>query len=159
MFFIRRWFVTNVLMASIITTWYLYGRDLLLASELNIMNDYMLSGFLLKWWALYKAQEVTGRILAVHLRGTVFLNYWFEMLGARVGSLVLLDTVDITDPTLVLIGNGAIITEGAMVQSHEVRDGVLSFMLVKIGQNVSIGPYSVIQKGSVLGDEAEVPRL
>ncbi|XP_058073505.1 uncharacterized protein LOC131222454 [Magnolia sinica] len=109
-----------------------------------------------KWWALYKAQEVAGRFLAVHLRGTVFLNYWFEMLGARVGSSVLLDTVDITDPPLVSIGNGAVIAEGAMVQSHEVRDGVLSFLPVRIGQNVSVGPYSVIQKGSILGDEAEV---
>jgi acyl-CoA synthetase (AMP-forming)/AMP-acid ligase II/acyl carrier protein len=112
-----------------------------------------------KWWALYKAQEVSSKVLAVHLRGTVFLNYWFEMLGARIGSSVLLDTVDITDPSLVSIGDGVVIAEGALVQSHEVKNGVLSLLPIRIGRNSSIGPYAVIQKGSVLGEEAEVPPL
>ncbi|KAM7497257.1 hypothetical protein LguiA_021671 [Lonicera macranthoides] len=112
-----------------------------------------------KWWALYKAQEVSSKVFAVHLRGTVFLKYWFEMFGARIGSSVILDTVDITDPSLVSIGNGAVIAEGALVQSHEVKNGVLSFLPVRIGQNSSVGPYAVIQKGSVLGEEAEVAAL
>ncbi|KAG9450664.1 hypothetical protein H6P81_010629 [Aristolochia fimbriata] len=112
-----------------------------------------------KWWALYKAQDIAGKVLAVHLRGTVFLNYWFQMLGARIGSSVLLDTVDITDPSLVLIGDGAVVAEGALIQSHEVKDGMLSFLPVKIGRHSSVGPYAVIQKGSVLGEESEVPPL
>ncbi|KAA8549564.1 hypothetical protein F0562_001418 [Nyssa sinensis] len=112
-----------------------------------------------KWWALYKAQEVSSKVLAVHLRGTVFLKYWFEMLGARIGSSVLLDTIDMTDPSLVSIGDGAVIAEGALIQSHEVKNGVLSFCPARIGQNSSIGPYAVIQKGSVVGDGAEVQAL
>lgn len=112
-----------------------------------------------KWWALYKAQEVAGKVLAVHLRGTVFLNYWFEMLGARIGSSVLLDTINITDPPLVSVGDGAVIAEGAMIQSHEVKDGLLSFLPVRIGQNSVVGPYAVIQKGSILEEEAEVRSL
>ncbi|KAK9273028.1 hypothetical protein L1049_017835 [Liquidambar formosana] len=112
-----------------------------------------------KWWTLYKAQEVASKVLAVHLRGTVFLKFWFEMLGARIGSSVLLDTVDITDPSLVSIGDGAVIAEGALVQSHEVKNGILSFLPIRIGRNSSVGPYAVIQKGSVLGEEAEVLAL
>ncbi|KAI6669511.1 hypothetical protein NL676_004396 [Syzygium grande] len=112
-----------------------------------------------KWWALYKAQEVSSKVLAVHLRGTVFLKHWFEMLGARIGSSVLLDTVDITDPSLVSIGDGAVIAEGALLQSHEVRNSVLRFQPIRIGRNCSVGPYAVVQKGSVLGEGAEVPAL
>ncbi|XP_057508438.1 uncharacterized protein LOC130791309 [Actinidia eriantha] len=112
-----------------------------------------------KWWALYKAHEVSARVMAVHLRGTMFLNYWFQMLGARIGSSVLLDTVDITDPSLVSIGDGAVIAEGALIQGHEVKNGILSFLPIRIGKNSSVGPYSVIQKGSVLGEEVEVPAL
>ncbi|XP_047324436.1 uncharacterized protein LOC124927969 [Impatiens glandulifera] len=112
-----------------------------------------------KWWALYKTHEISSRVMAVHLRGTVFLKYWFEILGARIGSSVLLDTVDITDPSLVSIGDGAVIAEGVLVQSHEVRNGVLSFQPIRIGRNCSIGPYAVILKGSVLGEETEVPAL
>lgn len=112
-----------------------------------------------RWWALYKAQEIAGKVLAVHLRGTPFLNHWFEMLGARIGSSVMLDTTDITDPSLVLIGDGAVIAEGVLIQSHEVKDGILSFQPVKIGHNSSIGPYAVLQKGTVVEQEADVPPL
>ncbi|KAL5832110.1 hypothetical protein ACOSQ4_017464 [Xanthoceras sorbifolium] len=112
-----------------------------------------------KWWALYKAHEISSKVFAVYLRGTVFLNCWFEMLGARIGSSVLLDTVDITDPSLVSIGDGAVIAEGVLVQGHEVRNGVLSFLPIRIGRNSSVGPFAVIQKGSIIGDEADVAPL
>ncbi|KAA8528119.1 hypothetical protein F0562_035012 [Nyssa sinensis] len=112
-----------------------------------------------KWWTLYKAQEISSKVMAVHLRGTVFLKYWFEMFGARIGSSVLLDTVDITDPSLISIGDGAVIAEGALIQSHEVKNGILSFLPIRIGRNSSVGPYAVIQKGSVLGEDDEVPAL
>ncbi|KAL5156792.1 Long-chain-fatty-acid--AMP ligase FadD28 [Glycine soja] len=112
-----------------------------------------------KWWALYKTQEISSKVLATHLRGTVFLKYWFETLGARIGSLVLLDTVDITDPSLVSIGDEVAIAEGVLVQSHEVKNGILSFLPIRIGKNSSIGPYSIIQKGSVIKEGSEVHPL
>nr|XP_048324739.1 uncharacterized protein LOC125421057 [Ziziphus jujuba var. spinosa] len=112
-----------------------------------------------KWWALYKVQEISSKVLAEHLRGTVFLNYWFKMLGAKIGSSVLLDTVGITDPSLVSLGDGAVIAEGALIQSHEVKNGVLSFLPIRIGRNASVGPYAVIQKGSVLGEGLQVMAL
>ncbi|KAG4973941.1 hypothetical protein JHK87_030762 [Glycine soja] len=112
-----------------------------------------------KWLALYKAQGISSTVLAVHLRGTVFLNYWFEILGARIGSSVLLDTVDITDPSLVSIGDEVVIAEGVLVQIHEVKNGILSFHPIRIGKCSSIGPYVVIQKGSVIEEGAEVQAL
>ncbi|OIW08663.1 hypothetical protein TanjilG_03339 [Lupinus angustifolius] len=112
-----------------------------------------------KWWALYKIHGISSKVLAVHLRGTVFLKYWFEMMGAKIGSSVLLDTIDITDPNLVSIGDEAVIAEGALVQSHEVKSGILSLCPIKIGKHSSIGPYAVIQKGSVIGEGAEVQAL
>ncbi|XP_076942402.1 uncharacterized protein LOC143612262 [Bidens hawaiensis] len=112
-----------------------------------------------KWWTLYKAQDICSSVMAVHLRGTVFLKYWFELFGARIGSSVLLDTVNITDPALVSIGDQAVIAEGALIQGHEVRNGVLSFLPVRIGQRSEIGPYAVIQKGSVVGEEGKVGTL
>lgn len=37
-----------------------------------------------------------------------------------------------------------------------MKDGFLSFLPVRIGQKSSVGPYAVIQKGTVLGAEADV---
>ncbi|KAK7262556.1 hypothetical protein RJT34_30130 [Clitoria ternatea] len=125
-----------------------------LTSEISIYSmDFV------KWWALYKTQEISSKVLAIHLRGTVFLKYWFKMLGARIGSSVLLDTVDITDPSLVSIGDEVVIAEGVLVQSHEVKNGILSIHPIRIGKCSSIGPYAVIQKGSVIGEGVEVQAL
>lgn len=112
-----------------------------------------------KWWALNKAQSLASKMLAVHLKGTVFLNYWFKMQGARIGSHVVIDTVDITDPSLLAVADDAVIAEGVLIQSHEVRNEVLSFRHIKIGQKASIGPYAVIQKGTVVHGGVVVPPL
>ncbi|XP_073155220.1 uncharacterized protein [Henckelia pumila] len=112
-----------------------------------------------KWWTLYKVQEVSSKVLAVHLRGTVFMNYWFRMLGAKVSSSALIDTTDITDPFLVSIGEAAILAEGALLQSHEVKNGMLSLNPIKIGSRSSVGPYACLQKGRVVEDGDEVPAL
>jgi acyl carrier protein len=132
----------------------LLGPNCELASDISIY-----SMAFVKWWALYKAQEISSKVLATHLRGTVFLKYWFEMFGARIGSSVLLDTVDITDPALVAIGDEVVIAEGVLVQSHEVKNGILSLHPIKIGKCSSIGPYAVVQKGSVIGESAQVQAL
>lgn len=122
-----------------------------LAPEISICSvDFI------KWWALYKMQEISSKVLAVHLRGTIFLKYWFKMLGARIGSAVLLDTIDITDPSLVSIGDKVVIAEGVLLQSHEVKNGRVSFFPIRIGKGSSIGPYAVLQKGSVIGEGIEV---
>ena len=132
----------------------LVGLNFEQASDISIYSmDFVM------WWALYKTREISSKVLATHLRGTVFLKYWFEMLGARIGSSVLLDTVDITDPALVSIGDEAVIAEGVLVQSHEVKNGILSLHPINIGKCSSIGPYAVVQKGSVIGKSVEVQAL
>ncbi|CAO2184500.1 unnamed protein product [Urochloa humidicola] len=112
-----------------------------------------------KWWALNKAQSLAAKVLAVHLKGTIFLNYWFKMQGARIGSSVVIDTVDITDPSLLAVADGAVIAEGVLILGHEVRNEVLSLRHVKIGRKASIGPYAVLQKGTVVHNGVVVPPL
>ncbi|KAK1621123.1 hypothetical protein QYE76_026640 [Lolium multiflorum] len=109
-----------------------------------------------RWWALNKAQGLATKRLAVHLKGTIFLNYWFKMQGARIGSSVIIDTVDITDPSLLVVADGAVIAEGVLIQGHEVRNDVLSFRCIRIGREASIGPYAVLQKGTIVEDGAVV---
>ncbi|EPS72678.1 hypothetical protein M569_02079, partial [Genlisea aurea] len=112
-----------------------------------------------KWWALSKVQEIASKNLAIHLRGTIFLNLWFKILGAKISTTSLIDTVDITDPSLVSIGENTVVAEGAMLQSHGVKNGILSFSAIKIGNRCSIGPYASLQSGTVVDDEDEVHSL
>ncbi|KAG6400961.1 hypothetical protein SASPL_137806 [Salvia splendens] len=137
----------------------IFGNSFLQPNYALLPNASMWSADYVKWWALYKAQEISSKVYAVHLRGTPLLNYWFEMFGAKIGSSVVLDTIDITDPALLSIGDGVAIAEGALLQSHQVRNGILSFSPIRIGKNCSIGPYAVINKGTLVKDGAEVAPL
>ncbi|KAL2456530.1 uncharacterized protein Fot_56812 [Forsythia ovata] len=137
----------------------LFGNSFLQPNYALIIEISIWSLDYIKWWTPYKAQEVSSKVLAVHLRGTVLLKYWFQMFGAKIGSSVVLDTVDITDPALVHIGDGVVIAEGVLIQSHEMRNGILSFRPIRIGKFCSIAPYTVNQKGTVLGEGTQVPAL
>lgn len=137
----------------------IFGNSFLQPNYALLPSTSIWSVEFVKWWALYKAQEISSKVYGVHLRGTVLLNYWFQMFGAKIGSSVVLDTIDITDPALLSIGDGVVIAEGALLQSHEVKNGVLSFRSIRIGKRSSIGPYAVVKKGSVLSDGSEVAPL
>ncbi|KAL6972343.1 hypothetical protein U1Q18_049384 [Sarracenia purpurea var. burkii] len=78
------------------------------------------------------------------------------MFRAEIGSSVLLDTIDLSDPYLVSIRDGPVIVEGALIQSHEVRNGVLNFYPIRVGQKSSVGPYAVTQKLNHAGDRVEL---
>ncbi|MDD0148522.1 hypothetical protein PSY31_22815, partial [Shigella flexneri] len=70
-----------------------------------------------------------------------------------------LDTIGITDPSLVSIDEDAVLAEGAMLQSHEVKNGILSFSLIRIDQRSSTGPYALLKRGTMIKDGDEVLAL
>ena len=47
--------------------------------------------------------------------------------GARVGSNVFIDSLDVSDLDMVNIGDGVVINEGATITGHYFRDGMLQF--------------------------------
>uniref|UniRef100_A0A0D3FWZ1 4-coumarate--CoA ligase n=1 Tax=Oryza barthii TaxID=65489 RepID=A0A0D3FWZ1_9ORYZ len=161
-------YLSSLVMAPIVWIFYIsltslslsiLGKSFLQPNYVLIPDVSIWSVDFVKWWALNKAQALAAKMLAVHLKGTIFLNYWFKMQGARIGSSVVIDTVDITDPSLLTVADGAVLAEGALVQGHEVCNEVLSFRPIWIGCEASIGPYAVLQKGTVVEDGAVVPPL
>ncbi|CAM6097433.1 unnamed protein product [Calypogeia fissa] len=112
-----------------------------------------------RWWTLYRLQDFASTSLAGYLRGTVFLSYWYQSLGAEIDEGVVLDTVDITDPALLSVGNGAVIGEGATIQSHEVNSGLVTLQCVRIGRGCVVGPHAVVQRGSILGPGSRISAL
>ncbi|KAH9303058.1 hypothetical protein KI387_014641, partial [Taxus chinensis] len=111
-----------------------------------------------KWWTLYRARDFAITMLATHLRGTAFITWWYRLLGANIGKDVVLDSIDITDPSLVSIADEALVSEGATLESHQVKNGMLVLGPVRIGSRASIGPFAFLQMGTVLASEAVVPR-
>ena len=111
------------------------------------------------------------------------------MQGARIGKGVYIDSLDINDCDLVVIGDSVAINEGVTILGHYFKDGFLHFgqvqtsslalnlshhwvsekkktsgvsdlhLQVVIGSMVSLQPYSAVQPGSKLGDKMELAAL
>ncbi len=65
--------------------------------------------------------------------------------GARVGANVFIDSLDVSDLDLVIIGDGAVINEGATITGHYFKDGMLHFGAVRAQRPIWVGPADAAQ--------------
>jgi non-ribosomal peptide synthetase-like protein len=78
------------------------------------------------------------------LIGTPFLPWYFRLLGARIGRRCCLETPYLTEFDLVHLGNDVSLGYQADPQTHLFEDRVMKMSTVKIGDNCSVGPLSVV---------------
>ncbi len=92
------------------------------------------------------------------LLGTPFLNFFFRILGAKIGKRVFMDTTDIDEHDLICVGDDVALNEAACLQTHLFEDRVmkLSHLTVMdrcvVGSNAIVLYDSAMESGSQLGD-------
>ncbi|WP_240617341.1 Pls/PosA family non-ribosomal peptide synthetase [Nocardioides speluncae] len=89
-------------------------------------------------------------------QGTVALNVWLRILGAKIGTGVWCDTYWLPETDLVELRDGATVNKGCVVQTHLFHDRVLSMDTVKLGAGATLGPNSVILPAAQIGRHATV---
>ncbi|MGP9846336.1 Pls/PosA family non-ribosomal peptide synthetase [Brachybacterium sp. 107] len=88
--------------------------------------------------------------------GTVALNAWLRLLGARIGTGVWCDSYWLPETDLVELGDGATVNRGCVVQTHLFHDRVLSMDTVGLGAGATLGPGSVILPAAWIDRHATV---
>ncbi|WP_394778828.1 Pls/PosA family non-ribosomal peptide synthetase, partial [Undibacterium sp.] len=94
-----------------------------------------------------------------YLRGTPWLPLAFNLLGARIGRGVYMDTTDITEFDCVSIGAYSEINALACPQTHLFEDRVMKIDHVSIGRQVYMGPRSSVLYSAVVADNARLGPL
>jgi non-ribosomal peptide synthetase-like protein len=89
-------------------------------------------------------------------QGTVALNIWLRLLGAKVGHGVWCDTYWLPETDLVVLEDGATVNAGCVVQTHLFHDRVLSMDTVVLKAGATLGPNSVILPAATIGRHATV---
>jgi non-ribosomal peptide synthetase-like protein len=89
-------------------------------------------------------------------QGTVVLNVWLRMLGARIGRGVWCDTYWLPETDLVDLRDGATVNHGCVVQTHLFHDRVLTMDTVTLQAGATLGPNSVILPAATLGRHSTV---
>lgn len=94
-----------------------------------------------------------------YLRGTPWLPLVLNLLGAKIGRGVYLDTTDITEFDCVKIGAYSELNALACPQTHLFEDRVMKVDHVTIGSRVYMGPRSCVLYSAVVGDNAKLGAL
>ncbi|HEY4072075.1 MAG TPA: Pls/PosA family non-ribosomal peptide synthetase [Herbaspirillum sp.] len=94
-----------------------------------------------------------------YLRGTPWLPLAFNLLGAKIGRGVYMNTTDITEFDCVRIGDYSELNALACPQTHLFEDRVMKIDHVHIGKRVYMGPRSAVLYGAKVGDDAKLGSL
>lgn len=114
---------------------------------------------------VWRSELVTGVMEALcnpffinHLRGTPILCWWFRLLGSTIGNRVWMDSTQITEPDLIVVGDDVCIGEHTTLQTHLFEDRIMKLSFVTVETFCSIGAMSVVlydscmKEGAHLGD-------
>ena len=107
--------------------------------------------------SLYVGMAVPN--LMNYLRGTPWLPLALNMLGCRIGRGVYLDTTDVTEFDCVRIGDYSELNGLACPQTHLFEDRVMKIDVVNIGRRVYVGPRTTVLYGAVVGDNVRLGPL
>lgn len=88
--------------------------------------------------------------------GTPAIAVWLRSLGAKIGRGVWCDSYWLPEPDLVILGDGATVNRGCVVQTHLFHDRIMSMNRVEIETGATLGPHSVILPAAVIGADATV---
>ena len=94
-----------------------------------------------------------------YLRGTPWLPLALNILGARIGKGVYIDTTDITEFDCVTIGDYSELNALACPQTHLFEDRVMKIDHVTIGRRVYMGPRCAVLYSAVVADNAQLGAL
>ena len=94
-----------------------------------------------------------------YLRGTPWLPLAFNLLGAKIGRGVYLDTTDITEFDCAEIGEYSELNALACPQTHLFEDRIMKVDVVRIGKRVYLGPRCSVLYSAEVADDAKLGAL
>jgi non-ribosomal peptide synthetase-like protein len=104
-----------------------------------------------RYWKLSGAGGVSSLFA-----GTPFRPLVMRLAGARVGACVFDDGANMSERSLVEIGDGAALNQGVMLQSHSLEEGVYKSDFIRIGAGASLGVSALVHYGVTLGERTRL---
>ncbi|TIT61819.1 MAG: peptide synthetase, partial [Mesorhizobium sp.] len=83
--------------------------------------------------------------------GTPFRPMILRMLGVKVGKRVYDGGANLTERSLVEIGDDVTLNEGCVIQAHSLEEGAFKSDFIRIGDGCTLGPSAFVHYGVVMG--------
>ncbi|WP_181176090.1 Pls/PosA family non-ribosomal peptide synthetase [Mesorhizobium sp. B2-3-4] len=88
--------------------------------------------------------------------GTPFRPMILRLLGVKVGSRVYDGGANLTERSLVEIGDDVTLNEGSVIQAHSLEEGAFKSDFIRIGKGCTLGPSAFVHYGVVMGEGSMV---
>ncbi|WEK51845.1 MAG: amino acid adenylation domain-containing protein [Candidatus Kaistia colombiensis] len=88
--------------------------------------------------------------------GTPFRPVILRLLGVKMGRRVYDGGSNLTERSLVEIGDDATLNEGCVIQAHSLEEGAFKSDFVRIGKGCTLGPAAFVHYGVVMGNGSVV---
>lgn len=106
-----------------------------------------------RWWFV---QRLNALVHPSYLANSPIMRLYLRLMGARIGSGVLIAHAEFGAADLVTIGAGASIGHKANIANAEIIAGELVIGRVTIGRDAYIGNQSIIPLGCTIGADAHI---
>jgi non-ribosomal peptide synthetase-like protein len=109
-----------------------------------------------RFWLVKKIIDLTPLGL---LSGTPFLNFYFRLMGAKIGQRVYMGSDRMRAFDLFSIGDGSSVSREAHLMGYTVENGELIIGSIAIGKNCYIGTRAVLSENTRMGNGATLGEL
>jgi non-ribosomal peptide synthetase-like protein len=111
------------------------------------------------YWRFWLVQQVQSFVPIGILTGSPLLNWYYRLMGAKIGKDVYLGTTELLAFDLVNIGDRTSIGNDSRLLGYEFVDGWLEVGRIDIGKDCCVGTNSSLGLNSHLADGAELGDL
>ncbi|MET8582275.1 Pls/PosA family non-ribosomal peptide synthetase [Streptomyces collinus] len=108
------------------------------------------------FWGHERFWKLTWHQYMQAFNGTPFKPVVWRLLGVRIGRRVFDDGCNITERSLVSIGDDCTLNAGTVIQCHSQEDGAFKSDRVTIGAGVTLGVNAFVHYGTTIGDRARL---
>jgi non-ribosomal peptide synthetase-like protein len=106
-----------------------------------------------RWWLGARLNEIPAVYL---ISGTPWKSLHLRLLGARVGRGCLINSVTVSVPELLTIGDGACLGTFVNLENARVEGGRLIIGRIVIGRGAAVDSYAVLENDTSVGDGARL---
>lgn len=114
---------------------------------------------LLTWVRCMVVTHLVRYLAGVLFRGTPVWTAYLRLAGARLGRRVYVNSLSVSDYSMLEFGDDVVIGDNAHISGHTVESGVVKTGRVRLGDRVTVGLGSVIDIDVTVGPGAQIGAL
>lgn len=130
--------------------------------------NFVLRGYLKPWrgpyysfealrWYLHNGLTYLPRFTVLNfITPSPFVNLFYQMMGMKIGRGTIINTIYISDPSLITLGKKVTIGGSVTLVAHYGQGGLLVIAPVIIGDNCTLGLKSSVMGGVTIGKDVKI---